>query len=337
MVGSITGPLFDAGHFRYLLLFGWLMLPFGLMMASISTEYWHIMLSHGICVGLGSGSLFVPSVAILPQYFKKRRGLANGLAASGSSIGGLVYPIMFHELEERLGFPWATRILGFVTFGTLTISQILLRARILPEKKRALIQLNAFKELTYSVYCGFLFITFCGFYNLLFFVQSYSIENHIMRPRLAFYLLSMLNAASTFGRILPNFVADYTGPLNVFIPGLSITALLAYCWIAIRSAPGVIVLCVLYGFFSGGIVSLPPVLLMWLTRDMRTFGTRLGMSFAACSVGVLIGSPIGGALISSLHSYLGVQLFAGSCIAAGAIMATFLRFYITGPKLFVKA
>lgn len=338
MVGSVTGPLFDAGYFRYLLLFGWFMLPFGLMMTSISTEFWHIMLAHGICVGMGSGSLFVPSVAILPQYFKKRRGLANGLAASGSSIGGLVYPIMFHQLEMKIGFPWATRVLGFVAFGTLTISQILSRARILPEEKRALIQLSAFKELKYSVYCGLLFIAFCGFYNLLFFIQSYSIETHIMGPDLAFYLLSMLNAASTFGRIIPNFVADYTGPLNVFIPGLSVTALLAYCWIAIRSAPGVIVLAILYGFFSGGFVSLPPVLLMSMTDDMRNFGTRLGMSFAVCSFGVLIGAPIGGALIASMNNnFLGVQLFAGSCIATGASLAVFIRFYTTGPKLFVKA
>jgi MFS family permease len=337
-VGSITGPLFDAGYFRFLLLFGWLMLPFGLMMTSISTEFWHVMLAHGICAGLGSGSLFVPSVAILPQYFKKRRGLANGLAASGSSIGGLIYPILFHQLEIRIGFPWATRVLGFVALGTISISLALMRARVFPEEKRALIQIDAFKELPYSLFCFALFVAFCGFYNLLFFIQSYAIENHIMGENLAFYLLSMLNAASTFGRVLPNFIADYTGPLNVFIPALSSTALLAYVWIAIRNTPGVIALCVLYGFSSGGFVSLPPVILMTLTRDIRDFGTRLGMSFAVCSVGVLIGAPIGGALISRMQGdFLGVQLFAGSCIVTGAVTAIFLRFYKTGPTLFIRA
>lgn len=32
--------------------------------------------------------LFVPSVAILPTYFSSKIGLAIGLAASGSSMGG---------------------------------------------------------------------------------------------------------------------------------------------------------------------------------------------------------------------------------------------------------
>lgn len=313
------------------------MLPFGLMMTSISTEFWHVMLAHGVCVGMGCGSLFVPSVAILPQYFKKRRGLANGLAASGSSIGGLIYPIMFHQLQGKIGFPWATRVLGFAALGTISISLCLSRARFLPEEKRALIQLDAFKELRYSVYCALLFIAFTGFYNLLFFIQSYAIETKIMGEDLAFYLVSMLNAASTFGRILPNFIADYTGPLNTFIPALSVTALLGYCWIAIHSIPGVIILAVFYGFFSGGFVSLPPVILMSLTHDMRDFGTRLGMSFGICSVGVLIGAPIGGALINTMNNFLGVQIFTGSCVAAGAALAVFLRFSKTGPKLFVKA
>ena len=336
-VGCITGPLFDAGYFRALLCFGGLMLPFGLMMTSISTEFYQVMLAQGICVGMGAGTLFVPSVAILPQYFKRRRGLANGMVAMGSSIGGLVYPIMFSQLVEKIGFPWATRVLGFVALGTVSISLVLMRARVFPKEKRRLIQLNAFMELPYTLFCLSLFIAFCGFYNLLFFIQSYAIEEHIMDEGLAFYILSMLNAASTFGRVIPNFVADYAGPMNVFIPALTFTSILGYCWIAIHSSSGVIALAVLYGFCSGGFVSLPPVILMSITSDLRDLGTRLGMSFAVCSIGVLIGAPIGGALISSMHNYLGVQLFTGSCIAASAVIAVIMRLDRTGPKLFVKA
>jgi hypothetical protein len=55
-----------------MMIFGWLVLPFCLMMTSISTSFWQIMLSQAIAVGLAGGSLFIPSVEILPQYFKKR-------------------------------------------------------------------------------------------------------------------------------------------------------------------------------------------------------------------------------------------------------------------------
>ena len=45
------------------------------------------MLAQGLIVGLGFGCLFVPSVAIIPGYFSKKRALAVGIAASGSSVG----------------------------------------------------------------------------------------------------------------------------------------------------------------------------------------------------------------------------------------------------------
>ena len=46
------------------------------------------MLAQGLGVGIGIGLLFLPSLSILSQYFFKRRALAIGIAAAGSSIGG---------------------------------------------------------------------------------------------------------------------------------------------------------------------------------------------------------------------------------------------------------
>ena len=86
-VGVVTGPLFDWGYFRYLIFTGSFLVVFGMMMTSICKEYWQLMLAQGIVVGVGHGCLFVPSVAILPSYFSTRKAFAQGLAASGSSLG----------------------------------------------------------------------------------------------------------------------------------------------------------------------------------------------------------------------------------------------------------
>jgi len=85
--GLATGPLFDHGFLRSLIYAGGILVVFGMMMTSISSRYWHIVLAQGIVVGLGCACFFIPSVAIIRLYFGKRRGLAMGVAASGSSIG----------------------------------------------------------------------------------------------------------------------------------------------------------------------------------------------------------------------------------------------------------
>ncbi|KAL4942158.1 hypothetical protein BDV06DRAFT_167233 [Aspergillus oleicola] len=337
LFGVVTGPLFDAGYFRALLGFGTIMLPFGLMMTSISTEYWHFILAQGICIGLACGTLFVPAIAILPQYFRQKRGLANGIAATGSSIGGVIYPIMFNELQQKVGFEWATRALGFLAFGTCLISFSLMRMRFLPTQKRKLIQLDAFKEPIFVLFSIGMFMGFLGFYNFLFYVQSYAIDTGIVDSKLGFYLLSMLNAGSTFGRIAPNFIADHTGPLNMLVPASCITAILSFVWIGVHTVPGIIILSILYGIFSGGFVSLPPVVMASLTKDMSQLGTRMGMVFAITSIGLLIGTPIGGAILSNSHKYLGVQLFTGCALSVSVAIFLSVRLSRTGLKLVVKA
>ncbi|KAJ5142628.1 uncharacterized protein N7515_001415 [Penicillium bovifimosum] len=336
MVGVITGPLFDAGHFRALVSFAAFLLPFGLMMTSLATKYWHLILSQGVCIGLAAGCLFVPSVAILPQYFRRKRGLANGLAASGSSIGGVVYPIMFDQLQNQVGFAWATRALGFVAFGTICFSVSIMRSRFKPKEKRKLYQLSAFKELPFMLFAFAMFMGFLGFYNFLFYVQSYAIDTGIVDPKLGFYLLSMLNAASSFGRIAPNFLADHLGPLNMLTPAVTITAILAFVWISVHTVPGIIILAVFYGFFSGGFVSLPPVVMASMTPDVRNLGTRMGMVFAITSIGLLIGTPIGGAILSRTNEYVGVQLFTACCLISSAVLMACVRLLRSGLKLRVR-
>ncbi|KAK6448082.1 hypothetical protein FP744_10004332 [Trichoderma asperellum] len=336
VVGVISGPLLDAGYFYALLPTGAFLLVLGMMMTSLSTKYYQIMLAQGICVGIGAGFLFVPSVALLPQYFHKRRALANGIAASGSSIGGVLVPIMFRQLEVKIGFPWATRTIALLSLAACAISIGVMRQRFKPQEKRALLQLSAFREAQYSLFCLACFLGFLGFYNFLVYVQPFAIDTGIVDADLGFYLVAILNAASTFGRFGPNFVADYAGSLNILFPSLTITAILAYCWVAVNSASGIIALSALYGFFSGGFVSLIAVVMMEITQDIRKLGTRLGMCFALESIGLLIGTPIGGTIVSRTGSYLGVQLFCGSCLAACAVILLCVRLLRSGPTLMYK-
>lgn len=87
IIGVATGPVYDAGYFRTLVFIGTFLTVFGMMMTSISKSYWEVMLAQALCVGLGSGCLFIPSVAIVSTYFTTKKSFATGIAASGSSLG----------------------------------------------------------------------------------------------------------------------------------------------------------------------------------------------------------------------------------------------------------
>jgi MFS family permease len=88
LAGALTGPLFDAGYFRMLLITGSSLIVLGMATTSVSTKLWQIMLSQAFAVGLGQGCLFSPSLAILSTYFSEKKFfIAMGLAAAGSGLG----------------------------------------------------------------------------------------------------------------------------------------------------------------------------------------------------------------------------------------------------------
>ena len=86
-LGVVTGPIYDYGHRRALVVVGSVLSIFGMLMTGLCEQYWQLLLAQGICVGMGAGCLFLPSIACLPQYFEKRRAFATGIGSSGSAIG----------------------------------------------------------------------------------------------------------------------------------------------------------------------------------------------------------------------------------------------------------
>lgn len=89
-LGFVTGPIYDAGYYRYLLGAGSLLVVFGTLMQSICSEFWQLLLAQGFCIGAGCGCLSIMSVAITAFWFNTRLPIANGIAACGSGVGGSV-------------------------------------------------------------------------------------------------------------------------------------------------------------------------------------------------------------------------------------------------------
>lgn len=87
-LGCFAGPIFDLGYARQLLWAGSLLIVAGTVAQSFSRTLWQLLLSQGLCVGAGMGSLAVLGVAVLSPWFSTRLPVAFGVAAAGSGVGG---------------------------------------------------------------------------------------------------------------------------------------------------------------------------------------------------------------------------------------------------------
>ncbi|CAN6623041.1 riboflavin transporter Mch5p [Trichomonascus vanleenenianus] len=331
-----TGRLLDAGYHRLVLCAGVALLVFGLMMLSLATEWYQVFLAQGVCVGLGCSCVFVSALSIVAPYFTTKRATALGIQASGSSFGGVIYPIMVRNLIPRVGFPWATRIMGFMALAMVLIPVIGFKSRVPPRKSGPFIDVPSLTDWPFVTFTVALFFGNMGLYIPIFYVQSYA-EANGLSYNIAPYMVTILGAGSIFGRICPNFIADKTGAINILIPCTAISAVLAFAWIGIKDSVGLIVFAVLFGFFSGSYVSLPPPCIASMTKDMSLIGTRLGMTFFVGGFGMLVGSPVAGALISRMDGgYLGAQLFSGLTIVIATGFLCFSRMLTSKGNRFIK-
>lgn len=100
---------------------------FSLFMVSLSTKYWHAILAQAFGMGIGMGLTFLPAVwtfarhrgteahamtsqiSVLAQWFHRRRSIMMGIAVVGSSVGGVIFPIMLNRLFLSVGFAEGVR------------------------------------------------------------------------------------------------------------------------------------------------------------------------------------------------------------------------------------
>ena len=339
LTGIVAGPIYDRGYLRILLLTGSFMVVFGYMMLSLCHEYWQALLAQAICVGIGSGLLFTPSISLLPTWFSSHIGLAVGIASSGSSLGGVIYPVVLYRLIGPIGFPWAVRTVAFIALGTIIIPAIVMKQRIKPPKPRALIDRSAFTDAPYMTFVLAVLVVFIGNSVLIFYVSYYPINKGFTNSSLGFYMVAIFNAASVFGRIAPNAVSDRIGVFNTFVPMALILSITVFCMLDVTNTAGMVVEAVVTGFFSGVIVALPPVCFATLTKNKALIGTRIGQGFAIGGFGLLIGGPSAGAILGTIEplNWTSLWVYGGVTVGVAGIILAAVRVLKAGPKLMVKA
>ncbi|KAI1387793.1 MFS general substrate transporter [Hypoxylon trugodes] len=338
-VGAVAGPFYDRGYLRLILLVGSFLVVFGHMMLSLCHEYWQVLLAQGFAVGIGGGCLFVPSLAVMQPYFSKNLGLALGIAATGSSLGGVIYPVIFINLIDKVGFGWTTRVIGFVSLATLIIPLSFSKMRIKPAGVRSIIDKTAFTDGPYLLCILACLLGYIGCYTAFYYIAYFGEARNWMGSSLALYLVPILNASSAFGRAVPNWLTDKLGPTNVVMPGALLTGVLLLCLLAVHNSAGLIVIAAFLGFTTGVFIATPPVLFISLTKDKSKVGTRVGMAFAIVGLGVLAGGPGGGGILQRNPDNLdwtSTWIYAGVCTLASGLTFAVLKFWRGGPNPLAK-
>ncbi|KAG2152574.1 major facilitator superfamily domain-containing protein [Suillus bovinus] len=331
IVGLVAGFLYDQGYFYHLMIAGSFLQSFSLFMLSLSKpdHYYQIFLCQGLGLGIASGLLYVPSMAVISHHFQRRRTLVMTFVAAGSSLGAIIHPIMLNNLlDGPLGFASSIRVSAGLISSLLLIACLCMRTR-LDSPATPVNYIVVARKCIYDVPFMLLivggFLLRVGFYYPLFFFQLDSIK-HGISVEFSFYSLVILNGSNCIGRFTSGFIEAFTGVLNLTIISSFSCGILILGMIGLSSLAGVVVLGVLYGYVSGLNVAMAAPLVATLTPDLSELGARMGICLFISGLGGLIGTPICGALLTSNYTWWIPGLFSGIVSLAGSIMFLIMRY-----------
>lgn len=353
LLAVVSGPLFDRYGPRWVMWTSTALIFLGMMLVANSEEIWQFILAF-IALGLGNGLGMSPSIGIITHWFMKKRGLVLGIATSGGSVGGLVFPLMLRYAYAKYGFVWAIRIFAFTTGGCMVIASLLCKERFRSAKKvhdpnptpsttkSNMFLLASMKQLIANLnldrkYCVLVVAAYFGEISLILIVTyyaTYSVAKGVSEST-ALLLLTVWNAAGIPGRWIPGWLSDYMGRFNMNFLMVALYAIFIWVlWFPFGGHLGALyAFAVMGGFFSGSILSLLPACVSQIT-PVRDIGKKYGLMNGVLSIANLFGVPIASAIIhkGTLLDYDHFVIFVACLATCGAIFWGVDRCLVGGIK-----
>ncbi|KAG8741169.1 hypothetical protein FRC10_003214 [Ceratobasidium sp. 414] len=294
-----------------------------LLGAAFSTKLWQFFLTQGVLQGFATGLCFPFVLAYPAQWFKKRRGLATGIVAGGSSfgvcgnntfggqsvnmsLGGGTATLILRAMLNKVSFRHTLIIYAGIHFVMLSIAICLVKEGPGGSAARAargrvgLVDKKLLKDPVFWSAAMSLGLSIFGFFSPYFFMPTY-VASRIptLTPQYIVLPSSIMNFTSALGRSLIGLLADNIGPANAFMSAIFISALSQLLiWNFAYNYVVMMVFSVIFGATGGCFLSLMTPLAAQLFGTENLAGLTGTFNFFM-TPGNLAAAPIAGAVLAA--------------------------------------
>ncbi len=309
-IGGVTmGRLADRFGIVVPLLIGSVMLGLGYVAASQAGGYWQFVAIQALLIGMmGSSAAFAPLVADVSHWFRRRRGIAVAIVASGNYLAGAIWPPLLTTAIQTIGWRQAHLWLGLLCLAVMLPLTWLLRRRAPLDgpagahAATSLLPLPGVSPATLQALLVLAGIACC--------VAMAMPQVHIIAycgdlgygPARGAEMLSIMLGLGVVSRLGSGLIADRIGGVGTLILGSTLQCLALIFYLPFDGLTSLYVVSALFGLSQGGIV--PSYAL--IVRDYfpaREAGARVSLVLMATVVGMAIGGWMSGVIFDLTGSY----------------------------------
>jgi OFA family oxalate/formate antiporter-like MFS transporter len=336
--GPIVGRMCETLGPKKVFLGGAALIAGGFALLSMIQEVWQFCVLYGALGATAGMTGVVPVTVLVSRWFVDNRGLALGVAFSGTT-GALFLSPLAHALVAYLGWRQAYLFLGvgagLILFGTILFAvqdAPLPRAdqRPVPLSQPAPRQVGdgftlreALWTQAFWLLAGSGLLFFCALTAMFAHVIPLALDKGLAKS-LAVLSLGVMIAMGTVGKVGMGYMADRyeAGKVLLWTFLIQAAALLLVVW-----GEGAVLFWIfvaLFGIAQGGALTLVPVVLGNLFGS-SALGSLVGTYWLIATVGSLVGPPGAGALRDATGTYFLVLILFAAVLSCAALLAGLIR------------
>lgn len=239
---------------RYSPLVGLFILCAALCVSAWATSVTQLIIAQGVFYGVGGAIAYTPCTMYIDEWFVKRKGLAYGIMWSGTSLAGVVLPLVLERLLESYGYQTTIIIWAVTLFGISAPLAWYIKPRIPPLPVRSFRSFN----LRFAISRRFLLyqvsntIEAIGFYVPGIYLPIFAGDVLKASEFGSSLCILVLNTSAVAGCIGIGWLIDrfhVTTCMMVSTVGVTLGTFLL--WGFTTNIPMLYVYCVSYGLFAG--------------------------------------------------------------------------------------
>ena len=306
--GVIMGRWMDRAGIGPPLLVAALIIPSAALTVAHVTTAWQLYIVYGVMFGfLGTGVLFICLLTNATRWFKRNRGLAVALVASGQSVGGAIWPRLIEFGNAEIGWRATFTVFGFGAFLVMLPLVFVINRKPPVEPATASGALRGNGGITLRdnlpqiVLCAAI-LCCCVTMAMPLLHMAAHVSDVGYTLRRGAEVLSFILIASFVGRIGMGWLTDRIGALKSMLLGSVLQAIGTAVFVVTDSLSGIYAGAIFFGLGFGGLVPMYAVAL----RDIypaNQAGWRFGTIFIFGALGMALGGQVAGVIFDLTGSY----------------------------------
>ena len=281
---------------------------FGYVCACIFDSFLALAFFH-LFIGLGTAVSFGPLLADISLWFRKFRGIAVAITASGNYISGAIFPILLGGLISDYGWRISYFLLALSCIFIILPASFFIQRRLdkkysdEQERQASIMSTSSrFKPLTLQIILSIAGICCC--------VAMSMPQIHLVTmcvdlgygSQVGAEMLSLMLLGGVISRLVSGVLVDFIGGVRTLLLGSSLQCVGLILYYPTTEMNSLYLVSLIFGLSQGGIVPSYAIIVREYMPPQEA-GARVGIVIMATVIGMAFGGWISGVIFDATNSY----------------------------------